>query len=110
VRLLADLLGARTPISLASDVPGLPDGADERLIALCRHFACSEYLAGAGGAAYMDLEAWRRADVRVDFQDFRHPVYPQSYPGFEPHLSALDLLCNCGPGSIARIRATREAA
>jgi len=55
-----------------------------------------------------ELPALERA--AVEFQDFRHPVYPQSYPGFEPHLSALDLVCHCGPGSIARIRATREAA
>lgn len=110
VRLLAGLLGARTPISLASEVPGLPEGADARLIALCRHFGCSDYLAGAGGADYMDMESYRRAGVGVVFQDFRHPVYPQAYPGFAPHLSAVDLLLNCGPGSIARIRETREAA
>ena len=110
VRLLAGLLGARTPISLASTVPGLPDGADGRLIALCRHFGCMEYLAGAGGADYMDLEAYRRAGIRVTFQEFRHPIYTQAYAGFEPNLSAVDLLLNCGPGSIARIRETREAA
>ncbi len=110
VRLLAGLLGARTPITLASEIPGLPDGADERLIALCRHFGCAEYLAGAGGAAYMNLDAYRRAGIRVTFQEFRHPVYRQSYAGFEANLSAVDLLLNCGPGSIARIRESREAA
>jgi hypothetical protein len=110
VRLIAGLLGVRTPIDLASEIPGLPEGADDRLVALCRHFGCAEYLAGAGGADYMDLETYRRAGVRVAFQDFRHPAYSQAYPGFEPNLSAVDLLLNCGPGSIARIRETREAA
>ena len=110
VRLLAGLLGVRAPISLASEIPGLPDGADERLIAICRHFGCAEYLAGAGGADYMDLQAYSTAGIRVLFQEFRHPVYPQSYAGFEPNLSAVDLLLNCGPGSLARIRETREAA
>ena len=100
----------RAPISLASEIPGLPDGADERLIAICRHFGCAEYLAGAGGADYMDLQAYSTAGIRVLFQEFRHPVYPQSYAGFEPNLSAVDLLLNCGPGSLARIRETREAA
>jgi len=110
VRLLAGLLGARTPITLASDVPGLPEGADERLIALCRYFGCAEYLAGAGGADYMDLDTYRRAGIRVTFQEFRHPVYRQAHPGFEPNLSSVDLLLNCGPGSIARIRESRPAA
>lgn len=110
LRLLASLLGVRTPISLASEVPGLPQGADERLIALCRHFGASDYLAGPGGAAYMDPDRYARASVRVSFQSFRHPVYPQAYSGFEPNLSAVDLVLNCGPGSIERIRRTREAA
>ncbi len=110
VRLLAGLLGVRTPISLASEVPGLPQGADERLIALCRHFGSSDYLAGSGGADYMDMRLYARASVRVSFQSFRHPVYAQPYPGFEPNLSAVDLLLNCGPGSIERIREARVAA
>jgi hypothetical protein len=110
LRLLACLLGVRTPISLASEVPGLPQGADERLIALCRHYGASDYFAGQGGAAYMDLSLYAGASVRVLFQSFRHPVYPQAYPGFEPNLSAVDLLLNCGPGSIERIRQAREVA
>ena len=110
VRLLSGLLGVRTPIVLASSIDGLPEGADDRLIALCRRFGCSTYLAGPGGQAYMDLEAYRRAAVRVEFQAFRHPVYPQAHPGFEPDLSAVDLLMNCGPGAIVRVRAAREVA
>jgi hypothetical protein len=110
LRLLASLLGVSTPVSLASEVPGLPQGADERLIALCRHFGASEYLAGPGGAAYMDETAYLRAGVRVAFQSFRHPVYPQAYSGFEANLSAVDLLLNCGPGSIERIRLARVEA
>ena len=110
VRLLAGLLGLRTPISLASEVPGLPQGADERLIALCRHFGSSEYLAGSGGADYMDMGLYARASVRVTFQSFRHPIYAQAYPGFESSLSAVDLLLSCGPGSLDRIRQEREAA
>jgi len=110
VRILARLLGVRTPLLLASDVPGLPEGADERLIALCRHFGASDYLAGQGGGAYMDPAAYAAAGVRVSFQSFRHPVYGQVYPGFEANLSAIDLILNCGPGSIERIRETREVA
>ena len=110
IRLLAELLGVRTPIVLASDVPRLPEGADERLIALCRHFGADEYLAGQGGGAYMDLGAYRSAGVGVAFQEFRHPVYRQSYPGFEANLSSIDLLLNCGAASIDRLRAAREAA
>ena len=108
--LLAGLLGVRTPIVLASTLPGLPEGADGRLIALCQRFGASAYLAGDGGQAYMDLAAYRRAGITIEFQSFRHPRYPQAHPGFEPGLSAVDLLMNCGPGSIRLAREIREVA
>lgn len=110
VELLAGLLGVHTPIRLASEIGGLPEGADARLIALCRRFGGATYLAGAGGQNYMDLEAYRRAGIRVEFQAFRHPVYSQPHPGFEANLSAVDLLMNCGTGAIERVREVREVA
>ena len=110
IRVLGDLLGVRTPIVLASDLEGLPEGADERLVALCRRFNCSAYLAGAGGRAYMDPEPYRRAGIQVNFQEFRHPIYLQSHPGFTPDLSAIDLLMNVGPGSIELVRSVRQEA
>jgi hypothetical protein len=110
VALLAGLLGVRTPVVAASTLGPLPEGADERLIHLCRRLGCSTYLAGAGGAAYMDLHAYRRAGIEVRFQAFRHPVYPQCYAGFEPGLSAVDLLFSAGPGAITRVRAAQEEA
>ncbi len=104
VELLAGLLGVRTPIRLASDLGILPEGADARLIALCRRLGCGTYLAGAGGQNYMDLETYRRAGIRVEFQAFHHPTYPQPHTGFEANLSAVDLLMNCGRGAIDRVR------
>lgn len=102
VFLLARLMGLRTPVVPASLLPPMPEGPDERLIALCRHFGCDIYLAGAGGRDYMNLATWRAAGIMVEFQNFRHPVYRQCHPGFEPNLSAIDLLCNEGPGSARR--------
>lgn len=98
VHLLGGMLGVSTPITLASTLEGIPEGPDQRLIALCRRFGCGTYLAGAGGRDYMDLDAWKAAGIAVEFQDYRHPVYSQAQPGFEPNLSALDLLMHLGPG------------
>lgn len=110
VRRIAALLGVRTPIVEASGLAGIPDGPDERLIALCRRLDCDTYLAGAGGRAYMDLERWRRSGVRVEFQEFRHPVYDQGHDRFEPNLSAVDLLFARGPIAAALLRPPLEAA
>jgi len=100
VTALAGLLGVATRVAPASSLADLPDGPDARLIALCRRFGAGTYLAGRGGHDYMDLDAWRRAGIAVEFQEFRHPVYPQGHPGFEPNLSAVDALMHLGPGCL----------
>ena len=42
----------------------------------------------------------REAGVTLEYQDYRHPAYPQLHPPFVPYLSAVDLLFNCGPQSL----------
>ena len=48
---------------------------------------------------YLDLALFDRAGIRVVWQDFVHPEYPQQHGAFVPYLSALDLVLNCGPES-----------
>ena len=110
VRMLTEALQVFTPIVVASSLAGIPDGPDARLIALCRRFGCDTYLAGQGGREYMDLALWRQAGIAVEFQEFRHPVYPQCHPGFEPCLSAVDALMQCGPRAAGLLRSMLQAA
>jgi hypothetical protein len=46
----------------------------------------------------MNLEEFDRAGIRVLWQEFVHPSYPQVFPeaGFQSHLSVIDALFNCG--------------
>lgn len=104
VKMLVEQLGITTPLYRASELGVFPDGADDRIIAITSYFNSSTYLAGAGGTAYMDLDAFRKAGISVRFQNYTHPVYPQLYGDFVPFLSLLDLLFNCGPKSLAVLR------
>jgi hypothetical protein len=97
-------LGIRTPIVRSSEL-GV-DGAKSGLILnLCRAVGADTLLAGLGGSrGYLDAEAFAAGGVRLAFQSFRHPVYPQcgsgpAAPSFVPGLSAVDLLFNCGDAS-----------
>ena len=108
VRELAGLLGISTPLRLASELGGLPEGPDERLIAICQHLGAEVYLAGIGGRAYMNLEKFEKAGIEVVFQEFEHPVYPQLYGDFLPNLSVVDLLFNCGKQSLRILREARK--
>lgn len=97
-------LGISTTVLLASEIGPETSDRDGRLIALCRDLGADTYLAGAGGRAYMNVERFAEDGIRVEFQDYRHPVYPQLFGEFQPALSVLDLLFNCGPGSLTVIR------
>lgn len=105
---LASALGIRWAPRLASEM-ALTEEPNQRLIDICRQVGAGQYLAGSGSRHYLDLSAFESADILVEVQQFTHPVYPQLYGAFEPGLSMIDLLFNCGPESLVRLRASRGA-
>jgi hypothetical protein len=67
---------------------------------MCVQLGADVYVFGELGRDYADVEAFEAAGVKVVFQEYRHPTYPQLQGDFVPHLSAVDLLFNCGPRSL----------
>jgi hypothetical protein len=70
VGLVCEFLRLETPSARASDFPDY-GAKSERLIALCREFSADEYYSGLGATRYLDLAAFRAADIRVRWQHFR---------------------------------------
>jgi hypothetical protein len=99
---------AHKPIVRASQMQ-LSNYPTDRLIDICQALDCDTYLAGVAGEGYMDLERFQRRGLRVIFQDFKHPEYPQLFGDFISHLSIVDMLFNCGPSSMHRIREANPA-
>ncbi len=55
------------------------------------------YLSGEGAKGYLDVDRFSSSGVKVVFNHFVHPVYPQRNASeFIEGLSSLDLLFNCG--------------
>lgn len=109
IRWLLDAFGIKTPLRLASEM-ALREEATDRLIDICRTVAATHYLAGAGAVGYMDMPRFEASGLRIEVQDFRHPVYPQCYEPFEPGMAAIDLLFTCGDEALDRLRSTRVKA
>lgn len=106
IRMLMDLFGIKKKIFTASEFE-TRDEPDGRLIDLCRSAGADTYLSGKDGPKYMDMETFDKAGIKVVIQDFKHPVYPQLYEGFEPNLSCIDILFNCGENGMEMIRKGR---
>jgi len=80
-----------TEMILSSDMQ-VPGSGSDRILNLCKEVGADCYLSGAGGRNYMNQQDFERAGIKLEFQDFKHPVYEQMFPGFEPNLSAIDKL------------------
>ena len=91
---------------LASEL-GISGDRSGRLLSICQAFGASTYLSTNAGQNYLDVDHFRTAGVEVQWQDYRHPEYPQHRGGFEDHLSVVDLLFEAGPESAAVIRSGR---
>ncbi|MGC9310392.1 MAG: WbqC family protein [Candidatus Aenigmatarchaeota archaeon] len=96
IRYLAECFGIKTRIVLFSELPKntRTDDATQTLVNISKAVGADTYLSGRDGRVYMDLSLFKGLEVK--FQEFRHPVHPQRFPGFEPYMSAIDALFNIG--------------
>jgi hypothetical protein len=57
-------------------------------------------LSGAGAKKYNDEDSFVQNNIRIQYNQFEHPVYHQPGNSFLTNLSVIDLMFNCGPESI----------
>ncbi len=73
------------------------EGAKEALLLdICKKLGADNYLSGPDGKNYVSPDVWRANGIKIGFQEFKHPKYPQLYGDFIPQMAAIDLLFNCG--------------
>lgn len=106
---LREQLGIATPMRWASELEGLSGDPTGRLVDICRAVGADAYLSGVDGAKYMDLDQFASVGIEVIFQHYEHPAYPQLFGEFASHLSALDLVLNCGPQGLDVLRSGRRS-
>jgi len=88
-------LGLDTDIIRLSEL-NINAGGDQLLIAICRNFDASVYLAPRAAGKYLDARMFKSAGIELRYVNPRSPVYPQLWGDFIPDLSTFDLLFNCG--------------
>lgn len=109
IETFCDMLGMRPSLVRASELPPIQERREELILAHCRHFGADEYLSPPGSRVYLcDETPFRDAGVKLRFQHYEHPTYPQRHGDFVPYLSVLDLLLNVGEDSLNIIRSGRR--
>ena len=112
IRWLAELLDVRTPLLVSSELglearyrarfPEQP-GPTQRIVAYLEALGAQVLVEGAAGRAYFDVPLFEAHGMRVLFQDYAHPRYPQLHGSFVSHLSSLDLVLCVGPDEPRRV-------
>jgi WbqC-like protein family len=95
---LLDAFAIQTPLYFSSQMNAIGK-KDELVLNLCREMSATVYLSGPLGKDYLREGLFAEQGVSVRYHDYHHPTYKQVYSGFEPYMSALDLLFNTGPRS-----------
>jgi hypothetical protein len=108
IRWFASRLNIETELHWASALAVDEQNPTQPLVEICRYFGASGYLSGADGRNYLDVERFSTAGIEVIFQEYVPESYSQLFGGFESHLSAIDLILNCGPESANVLRTGRR--
>jgi hypothetical protein len=88
---------SRVPVLKQSELCIDPDlKKTDLLIALVKAVGGDAYLSGTGAKAYIYEAAFKKEGIRLMYQEFKHPIYPQRYPGFVSNLSFMDYFFNVG--------------
>ena len=95
---IKELLGIDTKIALQSEIHADDTKRKNDLVLnLCQTVGADGYLSGNGARKYTDETSFENAGIRLRYQQFTPPVYPQIHTQeFVGGLSMLDVLFNCG--------------
>lgn len=74
--------------------------SSQRLCDLCVAVEADSYITGHGARNYLDHELFERSGISVEYMNYRMLPYPQLHGEFNPYVTSLDLIANCGEKGI----------
>ncbi|MCI5116474.1 MAG: hypothetical protein D3913_00630 [Candidatus Electrothrix sp. LOE1_4_5] len=82
-----------TKILRSSDL-SLTSKKSELILDLCQLFHADHYISGALGKKYLIENDFQKKGIAIDYQNYRHPCYPQLHGEFLPAMSIVDFWMN----------------
>lgn len=73
---------------------GFTTTSSQKIADIVNSLGGDTYLSGVGGLDYLDESVFK--EIKVEYQQFEHPVYTQRHAGFEKNMGAIDALFNVG--------------
>lgn len=95
IKILLELFDINIDIHFSSSYK-IDTKSNQLLSDLLKKVGATHYLSGIGARDYFNPIPFEKANIKVIWQEFKHPIYPQLHGEFIPYLSSIDLLFNCG--------------
>ena len=98
IKLCIEILELDTPVMIASEL-GVSGNSTGFILDICRKTDGDAYMHGKHAYDYVDFDSLEKEGIKNFIQDYKAVEYKQVAGDFEPNLSILDVLFNCGPDS-----------
>jgi hypothetical protein len=89
---ICDLLKIDTTHIVKSSDMNITTTSTQRLIDICKDVKCDTYISGGGGDNYQEQELYDKHNIKLAYQEYKHPVYTQKSDDFIAGLSAIDYI------------------
>lgn len=99
IKWLLKELGIKITYYKASEL-NLRGHKSDLVVDMCKKLGANLYIFGALGKDYVEEEKFAKEDIKIYFQDYKRPIYPQLHNDFISDMSIIDLLFNCGDKSL----------
>jgi len=103
IKYLMKSLGISTHTRLSSEF-NIEGNKYERPLNILKHIGADSYLSGPAARPYTDSKKYFEAGIQLQFKSYDYSPYQQLWGTYEPNLSIIDLLFNCGPESYSLIK------
>jgi hypothetical protein len=95
---IAERLNIRTQF-VRSSVLNATGARTDRLVDLCKKLNITTYISGPSAQDYIVPETFAREEIELVYHSYHYAEYAQRFAKFEPNVTILDLLFNCGDDS-----------
>ena len=79
-----------------------------KIVEICRKAGITNLYDASGAQKIIDTEIFYSSNIKIQFQQYDHPIYRQQFGKFIPYMSILDLMLNEGPSSLEVIKSGRR--
>lgn len=101
IKFLCEILWIKTKLLVLSElIPSLESKSTQALVDICLKINSDVYISWAWWKNYVERDLFRNNNIKLLFQEFKHPIYHQIWNNFIPYMSILDLIFNEWENSI----------